>query len=400
MRLPVAVPLVVFALVASVSAQSTRSTSRAYALVGSLFTQNSQDSGYVAAPTTATSEALEFRSSGGQAFASTEFTSGFGTLRARLTADLDNQGNHTRGLAYGPDDFAGEGHMFGGEFSDVVTIGGGGTFRFYYSLSGSVGHTGPGAPVWRAKLYAGAFGTGVTLLRAPGFFLRFEGTGPSSFYAEDYYEFLATPGAELNIAGVMGALMDVIREAGDPGVSHSVLDATNTGKFRLVPMSPGMSFSAASGTAYTSVRVSGNATLEGLATSAFGMPVTIQVREVGSLTPLETHHVVLGEGGTFSFETARTGSHDVTIQGPSWLRAKTTLNLLGDIEGLAFSLFNGDVNGDNSVNLADFLVLRGAFGSTLGNPGYVSGADLNRDGTVNVLDFLILRSNFGRSGAA
>lgn len=400
MRLPVAVPLVVFALVASVSAQSTRSTSRAYALVGSLFTQNSQDSGYVAASTTATAEALEFRSSGGQAFARAEFMSGFGTLRARHTADLDNQGNHTRGLAYGPDDFAGEGHIFGGEFSDVITIGGGGTFRFYYSLSGSVAHTGPGAPLWRAKLYAGAFGTGVTLLRAPGFFLRFEGTGPSSFFAEDYYEFLATPGAELNIAGALGALMDVIREAGEPGVSHSVLDATNTGKFRLVPLSPDMSFSAASGTAYTSVRVSGNVSLEGLATSALGMPVTVQVREVGSLTPLETHNVVLGEGGTFSFETARTGSHDVTIQGPSWLRAKTTLNLLGDIEGLAFSLFNGDVNGDNSVNLADFLVLRGAFGSTVGNPGYVPGADLNRDGSVNVLDFLILRSNFGRSGVA
>ncbi|MBZ0214405.1 MAG: hypothetical protein K8H99_11440, partial [Nitrospirae bacterium] len=204
----------------------------------------------------------------------------------------------------------------------------------------------------------------------------------------------------LNIAGALGALMDVIREAGEPGVSHSVLDATNTGKFRLVPLSPDMSFSAASGTAYTSVRVSGNVTLEGLATSALGMPVTVQVREVGSLTPLETHNVVLGEGGTFSFETAHTGSHDVTIQGPSWLRAKTTLNLLGDIEGLAFSLFNGDVNGDNSVNLADFLVLRGAFGSTVGNPGYAPGADLNRDGTVNVLDFLILRSNFGRSGVA
>jgi acetyl esterase/lipase len=51
----------------------------------------------------------------------------------------------------------------------------------------------------------------------------------------------------------------------------------------------------------------------------------------------------------------------------------------------------GDANGDGSVNLSDFLVLRRNFGSS----GGFDDGDFNGDGTVNLSDFLILRRNFG-----
>jgi Ca2+-binding RTX toxin-like protein len=59
------------------------------------------------------------------------------------------------------------------------------------------------------------------------------------------------------------------------------------------------------------------------------------------------------------------------------------------------STLPGDANGDGTVNLSDFLILRRNFGT---NPqdGAASG-DFNGDGTVNLSDFLILRRNFGQS---
>ena len=62
------------------------------------------------------------------------------------------------------------------------------------------------------------------------------------------------------------------------------------------------------------------------------------------------------------------------------------------------TLKNGDVNGDNSVGIPDFLQLRDAYGSTLGGPTWNPNADLNKDGSVNVADFFILRRFFGSAG--
>ena len=51
----------------------------------------------------------------------------------------------------------------------------------------------------------------------------------------------------------------------------------------------------------------------------------------------------------------------------------------------------GDVNGDGSVNLADFSILAAVFGTTN------SRADFNGDGFVTLADFSILASNFGNT---
>ncbi|TVQ78784.1 MAG: esterase family protein [Phycisphaeraceae bacterium] len=53
----------------------------------------------------------------------------------------------------------------------------------------------------------------------------------------------------------------------------------------------------------------------------------------------------------------------------------------------------GDINGDGFVNLDDFIILAGNFGS---GPGMTpQQGDLNGDGFVNLDDFIILAGNFG-----
>ncbi|MEM7806624.1 MAG: PEP-CTERM sorting domain-containing protein [Planctomycetota bacterium] len=54
----------------------------------------------------------------------------------------------------------------------------------------------------------------------------------------------------------------------------------------------------------------------------------------------------------------------------------------------------GDANGDGTVDLADFGILRANFGSTMGT--FATG-DFNGDMNVDLADFGILRANFGTS---
>lgn len=146
--------------------------------------------------------------------------------------------------------------------------------------------------------------------------------------------------------------------------------------------------------------VKGTIQLGGLASSAAGLVFSIQIRNPGETTPLHTLEVTLGAGGTLVFSSPVQGSYDLAIQGGNWLRRRVANVAIGPqgTDDLVAVLINGDVNGDNVVNLADFLALRGAFGTNTGDPTFVATADLNRDGTVNLLDFLLLRSSFGQSG--
>lgn len=96
-----------------------------------------------------------------------------------------------------------------------------------------------------------------------------------------------------------------------------------------------------------------------------------------------------------------TGSLELRLQGGTWLAKRLPIpSSGGDVDLGTVALANGDVNGDNTVNIADFLALRTAFGSTEGTENWNPNADLNRDGSVNIVDFLVLRKGFGQSGDA
>jgi hypothetical protein len=65
--------------------------------------------------------------------------------------------------------------------------------------------------------------------------------------------------------------------------------------------------------------------------------------------------------------------------------------------GSAQGLFRyyGDVTGDGVVNGADFAYFRSAFGTTAGNPAYLSYLDYDGDGAINGADFGPFRTRFG-----
>lgn len=137
----------------------------------------------------------------------------------------------------------------------------------------------------------------------------------------------------------------------------------------------------------------GEVELRDLAPSVFQLPLTFEVRDANGAV-VETHSVQATASAGFAwfwFESYLQGTYDLTCKGGTWLR-KRLPNVPMPSGDHFFTLTNGDVNGDNTINITDFLILRANFGAAH------AGADLNKDGTVNIADFLILRRGFGMSG--
>ena len=147
--------------------------------------------------------------------------------------------------------------------------------------------------------------------------------------------------------------------------------------------------------------VNGTINLQDFEAPLSSQTVTLYLRPAagGSLTAIPG--VALGNDGSYSFSTTLCGRYQVLAKGSHWLRKQFvgTVDLLGaPVSGVNFSLFNGDCNNDNEVNIGDFGVLSAAFGSSPGDGNWNAMADLNGDESVDIGDFAILSSNFGRVG--
>lgn len=134
--------------------------------------------------------------------------------------------------------------------------------------------------------------------------------------------------------------------------------------------------------------------------SSGAVPTSVQFdyRREGSTTTFDSEPVTLGAQGAFTVPIPL-GNFSLSVKASHWLRR--TLNLSnhdGELTNVEFSLVNGDVNGDNSINVLDFLGLRAAFGAVPSSPNWNAGSDLNDDGRVDIADFFVLRAGFGRSG--
>lgn len=127
-------------------------------------------------------------------------------------------------------------------------------------------------------------------------------------------------------------------------------------------------------------------------------PIEVRFREPGTTTTFETLEITPGPDGGFALPAPRETAFDVAVKASHWLRQTARWDPSVPERNLNFLLVNGDVNGDNTVNIADFLGLRSAFGSARGSATWNPMADLNEDGSVGIADFLILRRNLGSSG--
>jgi hypothetical protein len=111
----------------------------------------------------------------------------------------------------------------------------------------------------------------------------------------------------------------------------------------------------------------------------------------------------MGDGGAaFDLGTLQPGLYDLYVKGDHTLsRAVAGYSLADGDNRVDFGMLReGDVNGDDLVDDADFNLLAQAFGSLKGEPGYLGSADLNGDGIVDISDFSLLAGNHGLEGAA
>ncbi len=127
--------------------------------------------------------------------------------------------------------------------------------------------------------------------------------------------------------------------------------------------------------------------------------VALEFREAGHRDVLITKTVAVGPDGSFLTDAPSNRVFDVSVKPGHWLRRTVRFDTRpGAIQDATIALLNGDVNGDNWIGIADFLLLRQAFGASSGDPRFNANADLNKDGSVGIADFLLLRKNFGRTG--
>lgn len=147
-------------------------------------------------------------------------------------------------------------------------------------------------------------------------------------------------------------------------------------------------------------RVTGGVALQDYTGPLDNLPITVSIRNRTTGAAIQTFAARLDPFGAFAFDTNLRGRYRVSVKLSHWLRAAQADVTIGagTTLGVDFSLKNGDVNGDNLVNVADFVAIRAAFGSRAGTTGWNPLADLDGNGSVGTSDFLILRKNYGLSG--
>lgn len=142
------------------------------------------------------------------------------------------------------------------------------------------------------------------------------------------------------------------------------------------------------------LNVTGTVALEDYPASPAGQIVDVEVRRTGQQTI--TKEVVLDASGGFSFtlnNTLASANCTITLQGTHWLRKSMSVTLgATGFTGLNASLVNGDIDGDNSVDIGDYSILSAVYGSTS------ALGDLNGDLVVDIADYAILSQNFGLNG--
>jgi len=84
---------------------------------------------------------------------------------------------------------------------------------------------------------------------------------------------------------------------------------------------------------------------------------------------------------------------DIRVLNPS----STDITTIAPISKTISVHLPGDVNGDNTVDIFDAILMSSAFGSSPGMKNWNDAADLNGDGVVDIFDAIILAGHFGSS---
>jgi len=144
-------------------------------------------------------------------------------------------------------------------------------------------------------------------------------------------------------------------------------------------------------------KITGTVTLQDWSAATSGVVVDVQVQNQADDSIVE-YTKTLDPNGIFSVPILANGDYLVRVKGSHWLSdipgtyPNYTVTTINSVDGTAsFSLFNGDVNGDNINEDADLALINMDW---LNEPPILDGTDLNGDGVVEDADLQILNNRW------
>ncbi len=151
------------------------------------------------------------------------------------------------------------------------------------------------------------------------------------------------------------------------------------------------------------IPIRGTVTLGDFPVGPSGRVLAAEVRDSSSNAILQTTSASLDANGSYQFALDPDLVHrpiTVRLKGSHWLAKRVSLgnvDLVGR-NGVNATLINGDIDGDNSVTIFDYVDLGTAFDSFTGDQNWNPEADLDGDGSVTIFDYIILSTNFDQFG--
>jgi hypothetical protein len=148
-------------------------------------------------------------------------------------------------------------------------------------------------------------------------------------------------------------------------------------------------FAAASAVA----SLAGTIYLDGWSASPAGQAATLEFRTPSTTTVVHSYPIALDGSSQYSIASVATGTWDIAVKFPHWLRNKVTgMAINTGPNNVNLDVTNGDAVDDNSVDLGDLNEIFTNFAIVF------DSADLDGSGTVDLPDLNVVFTNFAMTG--
>ncbi len=131
------------------------------------------------------------------------------------------------------------------------------------------------------------------------------------------------------------------------------------------------------------------------------VPLVVTFYPPGESTPVGTYLATTDLNGHFVVTPTLviSDAYDVRVKNFHTLRnVKRNVVVYPDMTLDMGTLLEGDANDDNRVRISDFAILRNAYFTDEGDPGFDPRADFDEDNKIRIRDFALLRSNYFATG--
>jgi hypothetical protein len=131
------------------------------------------------------------------------------------------------------------------------------------------------------------------------------------------------------------------------------------------------------------------------------VPVTVKFFSTSNVLKYTFELTASNEGGTavVLVDDIPSGTYNITLVSPHCLtNIKRNVDIAGFYNDVDMgTLLEGDSNNDGQIKIADFGILKEAYGKSQDDAGYDERADFDRNGRINIADFGLLALNYDLS---